>query len=315
MMTGLLAGLFWGLDTVILGVALSMTPFVSDTEAILLAPFVSTFLHDAFSSIWMLIYMGIKKQYKNTIRALKTRSGKFIVLGALLGGPIGMSGYVAAINYIGPGYTAVISAMFPALGAFLSYIFLKEKMKPTQMLGLVASILGIIVLGYTPGGSGEVKNVLLGFGCALICCLGWASEAVICAYGLKDPNITDEQALQIRQLVSALFYGIVIITLLKGWNFTFDIIPTKSTLIILAAALFGTTSYLFYYKAIYKLGATKAMALNITYSAWSIVFAAVLLHTLPNVKSVICGIVIVVGSLVAATDIKELFRPNTVNAE
>jgi drug/metabolite transporter (DMT)-like permease len=307
MITGLMAGILWGLDTVILGIALAMSPFASTEQAVFLAPFVSTFLHDAFSSIWMLIYMGVKRQYKQVIRALKSKSGKFIVLGALLGGPVGMSGYVAAINYIGPAYTAIISAMFPALGAFLSYIFLKEKMKPIQIIGLIVSIVGIIILGYTPGGS-EVKNLALGFGCAILCCVGWASEAVICAYGLKDPDITDEQALQIRQLVSAVFYGVVILTFIKGWGFTLSIMPMEATRIILLSALFGTASYVCYYRAIATIGASKSMALNITYSAWSIIFATILLHTLPNIKSVICGVVIVAGSLVAANDVKEFAR-------
>ena len=307
MFTGLLAGILWGLDTVILGIALAMTPFVSTTQAIFLAPFVSTFLHDACSSVWMLLYMGIKKQYKKVFKALKTRSGKFIILGALLGGPIGMSGYVAAINYIGPAYTAIISAMFPALGAFMAYIFLKEKMNSLQIMGLIISIIGIIVLGYTPGNT-EMTNSVLGFACAILCCVGWASEAVICAYGLKDPDISDEQALMIRQFASAIFYGAVIITVIKGWSFTLDIIPTKTATIILVSALFGTASYLCYYKAIATIGAAKSMALNITYSAWSIVFSMLLLHTLPDIKSIICGIIIVGGSLVAATNLKDFFK-------
>ena len=303
MITGLMAGVLWALDTVILGIALMMTPFVSTEQAVFLAPFVSTFLHDACSSIWMLIYMGIKKQYKNVIRALKTRSGKFIILGALLGGPIGMSGYVAAIKYIGPAYTAIISALFPALGAVLSYIFLKEKMSIVQILGLIVSIVGIIVLGYTPGGN-VISNFALGFGCAILCCVGWASEAVICAYGLKDPDITDEQALQIRQLTSAIFYGVVILTVIKGWGFTVSLIPTNCMSIILLSALFGTASYVCYYKAIATIGASKSMALNITYSAWSIVFSVILLRTLPDIKSIICGVIIVCGSLVAANGLK-----------
>ncbi len=308
MISGLLAGVLWGLDTVILGVALAMTPFVKTEQAVFLAPFVSTFIHDFCSSIWMLIYMGIKKQYGNIIRALKTKSGKFIMLGALLGGPVGMSGYVAAINYIGPAYTAIISAMFPALGTFFSYIFLKEKMKPIQLCGLAASILGVIVMGYTPGGTEPVKNIFLGFGCAIICCIGWASEAVICAYGLKDPDITDEHALQIRQLTSALFYGIVILTIIKGWNFALEVSGTTAVAVVLLSALFGTASYVFYYKSIAAIGASKAMALNITYSAWSVVFAFLLLHTLPDGKSVVCGVVIVSGALVAVTDVREWGR-------
>lgn len=307
MITGLMAGVLWGLDTVILGIALASSKFVSTSEAIVLAPFVSTFLHDFVSSIWMFIYMGFKKEYKNVLNALRTRSGKFIVLGALLGGPVGMSGYVAAINYIGPSYTAIISALFPAVGAFFSYIFLNEKMKKYQIVALLISILGVIGLGYTP--DGQVENLYLGFACALICVLGWSSEAVICAYGMRDPNVNNEQALHIRQVTSAIFYGVVIITFLQGWNFTFDVSFTPNIIgIVIASAFFGTTSYLCYYKAISKLGASKAMALNITYCAWSIVFSMIFLQTMPDMKSIIFGLVIILGSIVAATDLKSFIK-------
>ena len=222
MITGLAAGIFWAADTIILGIALAMTPFVSTEQAIFLAPFVSTFLHDFCSAVWMLFYMGVRKQMKNVVRALKTRSGKFIILGALFGGPIGMTGYVFAIKYLGATYTAMISAMFPALGAVLSYIFLKERMKPVQIAGFIVSIGGMVALGYTPGGS-QISNFGLGFACALLCVVGWAVEVVICAYGMKDPNVNNEHALMIRQMTRAVFYGAVILTVIKGWGFTADI--------------------------------------------------------------------------------------------
>ncbi len=304
MVTGLAAGVLWALDTVILGVALSMTPFVSGEQAVFLAPFVSTFLHDLCSSVWMLIYTGITKQFKNVIRALKTRSGKFILLAAVLGGPVGMSGYVAAIKYIGPAYTAIISAMYPALGALLSFIFLKEKMRPVQIAGLIASILGVVALGYEPGGE-RPENFILGFACALLCCIGWASEGVICAYGMKDPQVSNAHALQLRQIMSALLYAVIILPSLGGWGFTVSSFPTKAFGFIALAALFGTASYLCYYKALGNLGVSKAMPLNITFSAWAIVFSLVILGTVPDVKSIICGAVIVIGSLIAAAEKKK----------
>ncbi len=306
MIEGLLGGFFWGLNTVILGVALATSPFANTEQAIFLAPFISTFIHDFFSSLWMIVYMGIKKQSGAFLKALKTKSGKYIVLAAMVGGPIGMTGYVLSIKYIGAGYTAIISSLFPAVGAFLSYIFLKEKMRVDQMIGLAVSVTGVIILGYTPGGN-DVDNVLIGFMFALLCVFGWAAEAVIIAYGLRDPEITDDEALQIRQLTSAIFYGIIILPLINGWEITLDILPTATTAIILAAALFGTTSYLFYYKAINKIGATKAMALNITYSAWSIIFGFLLLRETVSIKEIICALVIIGGSIVAGGDIRELF--------
>ncbi|MGB3161139.1 DMT family transporter [Carnobacterium sp.] len=311
---GLLAGFFWGLDTVILGIALVMTPFVSTEQAILLAPFVSTFIHDFCSSLWMLVYMGFKKESQKILAALKTRSGKVIILAALMGGPIGMTGYVLSISYIGAAYTAIISALFPGVGALLSYIFLKEKMKGYQLAGLTASILGVIALGYSPGGN-ESKNILLGFLFALMCVIGWASEAVIIAYGLKNQEISDRVALQIRQLTSAVFYGAIILPFVGGWSFTLSILSTKTTSIILLAALFGTTSYLFYYKAINKIGASKAMALNITYSAWSIVFGAIILNEEVSFRSIVCALIIVGGSITAAANLEEIvkFKKNSIN--
>lgn len=303
MIIGLSAGVLWALDTVILGIALSLSPFVSTEQAVFLAPFVSTFFHDLFSSLWMLIYTGATKQFKNVLRALKTRSGKFILLAAVLGGPIGMSGYVAAIRYIGPAYTAIISAMYPALGALLSVIFLKEKMRPAQIAGLAVSILGVTALGYQPGGE-RPENFAVGFVCALLCCVGWAAEGVICAYGMKDPQVSNGHALQLRQLTSALLYAIAVLPALKGWGFAASLISTSAVGYIALAAFFGTASYLCYYKALGTLGVSKAMPLNITYSAWAIVFSFVFLHNMPDVKSIVCGVVIVCGSLAAASEKK-----------
>ncbi len=304
MIYGLTSGILWGLDTVLLGIALSMTPFLSTEQAIFLSPFVSTFLHDLFSSIWMSIYMIIKGQLKKTIIAAKTKSGRFIMLGALLGGPVGMTGYLLSIKYIGPAYTAIISSLYPAMGALLSYILLKEKMKPTAILGLFLSIFGIIILGYAPGG--EVINLELGFAFALLCVIGWASEAVVCAYGMKDDEVSPEQSLQIRQLTSAIAYGFLIIPIVKGIKFTLGVIPTTATTIILLTALAGTASYVFYYKGIHKIGATKAMSLNITYSAWSIIFGVILLGNNVDLKSIICCILIMIGSIMAAGDLNEI---------
>ena len=52
MFAGMIAGMTWALETVVLGIALGMSPFCSTEQAIFLAPFVSTFLHDACSAIW-----------------------------------------------------------------------------------------------------------------------------------------------------------------------------------------------------------------------------------------------------------------------
>lgn len=129
MIAGILAGMTWALETLVIGFALAMSQFVSTEQAVFLAPFVSTFIHDAFSAVWACAYNGVKGNLKNIIKALKTRSGKFVVLAAIIGGPVSMTGYIMAINNMGASVGAVASAIFPAIGAVLAHIFLKEKMQ------------------------------------------------------------------------------------------------------------------------------------------------------------------------------------------
>lgn len=305
---GLMSGFLWGLDTVILGIGLAMVPFVGTVEALAFAAIAGAFLHDACCAIWLFFYMGVRKRLGDTIKALKTRSGKFIILGALLGGPLGMTGYVVAINNIGSAYTAIISAFYPAVGALMAFLFLKERMAPRQFIALLAALCGVMVMGYATSGSAEVANAPLGLAGALLCVFGWGSEAVICAYGMRDDAVDNETALQIRETTSALVYGLVILPLLGAWAFTASAIPNFATGVVALAGLAGAASYLFYYKGIASIGAARGMAVNITYSAWAVVFGFVLLGNAPGIVEVGCCIVIMCGTVLAASDWDELFH-------
>ena len=310
MSAGIIAGITWALETVILGIALAMSPFCSTEQAIMLAPFVSTFVHDACSAIWCLIYNGVKGNLPNVWRALKTKSGKWVVLAAVIGGPIGMTGYVLAVNYMGASVGAIASAIFPAIGSVLAFFFLKEKMKWHQWLFLLITLAGVYGLSYSP--NLDITNFWLGLVGALMCSFGWGIEAVILAKCLKDPEVTDEYALQIRQTTSALTYGIIILPILGGWGFTANLFTSGTGWLlptIALAALFATVSYLFYYKAIAQIGASKAMALNVTYTAWAILFTVIILRDLSVLSpvTIICAIVVLVCGIFAAADFKEIF--------
>lgn len=299
--TGLVGAIFWALDTAILSIAMLQTVFEESTATVLLAPFVSTFLHDFCSCIWMLLYMGMKKEYRNVRNVLQTKNGKILLAGSLLGGPVGMTGYVFAIRYLGASYTAMLSALYPALGTFFSYVFLKEKMTGRQVGGLFLSIVGMMILGALSQGEGP-QNILAGSLCAMLCVLGWSLEAVICAYAMKNTAITNEHVLMIRQGSSALFHGIFIMNAINGWEMVIRAAKASAFWIIAVASLSGTMSYLFYYKAIHRIGPPKAMALNVTYVFWAMIFEMVLLKKIPTFLSVICGLLILAGAIIAALE-------------
>lgn len=304
---GFFSGILWGLDTVILGIGLATSPYIGTAEAASFASIVGSFLHDAFCAIWLFIHMASKGRLRDTLAALRTRSGKVVILGALLGGPIGMTGYVIAISNIGAAYTAIISAFYPAVGAFLSFLLLKERMTKGQVAALCAALLGVMTMGYLSTGSNEIANAPLGLLGAALTVVGWGSEAVLCAWGMKDDNVDNETALQLRETSSALVYGIAVLPLFGAWNFAFDVIPSAATGIIALSGLAGAISYLFYYKAISTIGAAKAMALNISYSAWAVIIGFILLGTVPSAPAIICCLVILVGTILSATNWNELF--------
>ncbi|MCH3949309.1 MAG: DMT family transporter [Olsenella sp.] len=300
------AALTWALDTVILGIALANPAFAATPQAIALAAFTSTFLHDASSAVFAFAYMGIRRKLGETWRTLRSKSGLVILGAALIGGPIGMTGYVLAINNIGPAYTAAISAFFPAYGAALATVVLKERMRPYQWAGLAACLVAVAVLGWTPvdGVPGSWTMGIIG---ALVCVFGWGTEAVVIDWGLRNASVDDECAMQIRQTTSAVTYALVILPLLGGWPSAIEALTSSAMPVIALAALSGTVSYLLYYKAIAAIGASRAMALNITYSAWAIPFSLLLLGTMPDVRGVVCAVVIILGAITAATDVKTLF--------
>ena len=321
MFAGIIAGITWAIETVVLGIALAMSPFFTNEQAIFLAPFVSTFLHDACSAIFATLYNGVRGQLKNVWKAFCTKSGKWVVLAAVIGGPVGMTGYVMCVNYMGASVGAIASAVFPAIGAVLAYFFLKEKMKWYQWLFLVITLAGVYGLSYSP--ELDISNFLLGILGAAMCSFGWGIEAVILAKCLTDPEVTDEYALQIRQTTSALTYGIILLPILggvvggplEGWKFAGSLFVNTGWLMptIAIAGLFATVSYLFYYKAIAQIGASKAMGLNVTYTAWALVFSTILsavqgAFQLPSGLTIGCALVVLVCGIFAAADFKEIFK-------
>lgn len=307
MTTGILAGITWALETVILGIALGMSPFVSTPQALFLAPFLGTFLHDLCSALFLFFYNGIRGNLKSLFGIFKTSGFKWLILASAIGGPVGMTGYVLAVNYMGSSVGAVASAVYPAIGTVLAFLFLKEKVRWYQWIFLLLTLAGVYGLSYSP--TIDVRNFWLGLLGAFLCAFGWGIEAVILAKCLKNDQIKQEYALAIRQTTSALLYGLIILPSLGGWKFALGLFSSPTGLLlptIALAAFFASVSYLFYYKTIAKVGASKAMALNITYTAWAILFTVLLLRdfSVLNPLTLVCAALVVVCGILAGTEWK-----------
>ena len=295
---GIFSGALWGLDTVVLAIALAMTPIASFEQSAL----AGAVLHDVACAVILLVYMAIRGRLRDSAKALRSRAGRAVVAAALLGGPIGMSGYLIAIDNIGPGPTAIISTFYPALGTLLAFVLLKESMAARQIVALLVALAAIVATGWTATTDAvEGGNAVLGVAGALACVVGWGSEAVILTWGMRDDTVDNEVALQIRETTSAAVYLFIVAPIAGVFGFTLHSLAHLSAGVAVLAGLAGTASYLFYYKALSAIGASRGMALNISYSAWAVIFALVLQGTVPTAFQILCCAVILVGTVLAAT--------------
>lgn len=209
-----------------------------------------------------------------------------------------MSFYILSIKYIGIGYTAAISALYPAIGALISFFLLKDKIHKIGLFGLALAITCTIILGY----STTTQTIFgwIGFLFAFLCALGWGSEVVISSYGMNK-NIPSDIAYLIRQLSSSLGYFIIIVVFIHSFpGVTHIFSDIKLTTLLLTTSLIATLSYLFYYRAIERLRPIRAMALNITYSVWAVIFAYLIMDEPISINLLFICTGISVGSFLTA---------------
>lgn len=301
---GLGSGFTWGLDTVLIGMVMSLTPFVEHPLLIVSGTFICSMLHDVFAAFWMWLFMGCKGRLGELKSALCSREGLFCMLGALLGGPLAMTFYVLAVQQGGAALTATVTACYPLLGSALAVLILKEKMQIKGWLGLCICILGIAYIGYAPGESLQ-SHIVVGITFAAIAAIGWALEAVVCAYGMKSGKIDPWMALLIRETTSGVVYTLLIVPIMLG-GFGEMIVGVSAvmfhslTFVVLGVtALIGMSSFVMWYTAIDTIGAARSLCLNVTYSFWAVILSFLFLGGEMPINVLIGAIMVMTGVAIA----------------
>jgi drug/metabolite transporter (DMT)-like permease len=285
----ILSGVFWGADGVVLGVALTMAPFVGASA--LVAPLAVAALHDGLSAGWMLGFNGLTGRLRQFPRALASRHGLVLCAAAVVGGPVAMSCYLFGISYAGPAYTLAISATYPAVGAVLSRVFLREVVTPRGWLGIALTVTGAAIVTYTPP-AGDYPHFYLGIALAAVATLGWGIEGVLAIHAMQA--IEPVVAGTLRMVTSFALYLVIVLPLAGGLGVFAAAFGQKSFWLVAAAAAAGAASYLTYYAANHLVGASRAMPLNSLYAVWAIVFSIALTGLHPTVQ-LVAGVLVTFG--------------------
>ncbi len=305
--TGLFSGCAWGLNSVLLGLALGLVPVMGDKAALLTIPLAAACMNDSLAGLWLLLYNGGAGRFQEILRSLKTFPGLMVCVAALLGGPIANGGYLLGISLAGPAYALTITALYPIVGAILSRVFLKQKIVPRVMVGMFLSVIGAIVISYVPPEGGNSSAFYLGILFASLAAFGWGAEAVLAVFGMSmiDPKI----AINIRELTSGLFMAIFILPMVGGWVVISKVLTMPGVFGAFAiAGLTAAVSYLAWYKANTTIGVAKGMALNGTYVMWGVIFSVILLSQPLTQNLVIGSGLVLIGATLVAINPKEFFN-------
>jgi drug/metabolite transporter (DMT)-like permease len=305
--TGLFSGCTWGMNSVLLGMALGLVPAMGEEAAIYSIPLAAACMNDTLAGLWLLIYNGGAGRFQEIMRSLKTFPGLMVCVAALLGGPIANGGYLLGISMAGPAYALTITALYPLVGTVLSRIFLKQEIVPRVWVGMLLSVIGAIVISDVQPEGQNSSNFYLGILFASLAALGWGAEAVLAVFGMSmiDPKI----AINIRELVSGTVMAIFILPIVGGWAVISKVMTLPGTFGAFAiAALAAGVSYLTWYKANTTIGVAKGMALNGSYVAWGVIFSVVFMSQSLTQNLVIGSSLVLIGATLVAINPKRFFK-------
>ncbi|MCI8646981.1 MAG: DMT family transporter [Firmicutes bacterium] len=321
---GLGAGVAYGFQGIVLGEAGTLSPFADPSYGLWLicvASLVTSGLHEIFAGVWALVFNQARgtglREYG---RLLKTKMGWMLMGGALVGGPLAASAYLIAINLCGPTYAAAITAFFPVIGQVLSSIFFKEKIKGRAWMGILLVVIGSLVVGFAPP-EGVYPHFYVGIIFAVISAVLWAVEGIIVTYA---NDIVDAYVPVgvFRSFGAGIMDLLILVPLcgaiggvgLSGFGMIADAFAAGWPVILVAiAAIGGAFNYLAFYSAMSMTGVGRAMALDVTYGVWSILFgfafqALGLIEYSITTMAVIGVIVIVAGTILVIANPKELLQ-------
>lgn len=197
--------------------------------------------------------------------------------------------FAYAVRHINTGLIAILNATVPLFGAVIAWLWLKDRLNATRIIGLLLGFLGIALL------TGETANFKEGgSGLALLACLA----AAIC-YGMAG-SLTKRYLSQVSPMASAAGSQmgaslVLILPCLLTWPAT---LPSSSAWIsVIALGVVCTAlAYVLYFRIIAQVGPAKSLTVTFLIPVFAMLYGVVLLNEKVTLWMVGCGLITVLGT-------------------
>lgn len=286
------SGALWGLSGVLVGRALTMSPYATAGSAVLAAVACST-INEFVRLGWQLAQDAASGRLRKTAGALRSHPGRLACVAGLFGGPVATVCMYVAYQYAGVSYAYAITALAPAIGALLGLAFLGDRLAPRAWLGIALSITGAALVIYRPP-AGAHPHFALGVVFALVCALGYGIEPIFAARAMRVLDAKATYTLRVGTSFVAL--ALVVLPLLGGYRLMASALASPSTVWVVVAGVLGSSAYVLFFLAVNVLGPGRAMPVNLTYVLWSALFGSLILHSRPGWGLLLGAVVSIAGA-------------------
>ncbi len=288
--------MLWGLNDVLTNVYSEQGLFSSATFAVLVFALVLSLMQDGFSCAGIYTYHQLRGSFKENLA--KTRHKNFwpLVVAAICAGPLGMVTGIMGIAYAGPVYAGVVTSCYPVVALLLAMTLLREKATKLKILGIVLTVIGVMFISITGVRSGA-EHIVIGLIFASCAMLGWGAESILFSIAQKTTTQDVSWLLAIRQSVSSLSYLVILsFLLLFDYQQTWQVISQLFLpLLIVGCVLSASSSYLAYYHAIKRIGASLGTTFNASFIFWAGIFSVMFNITEVQRSFILWSIVLIFG--------------------
>jgi drug/metabolite transporter (DMT)-like permease len=290
---GLISGATWGLVAVLVARQSGRMP----GQSALATPLVMAAVLDSAAALFLFVRSGVAGALPRVLGLLTSRNALTLAACSLLGGPVFMGGYVLAVILAGPSYALTATATYPVFGALLAQRLLHQRLNRVAWLGVSAAGLGAAVTAVDASSSVDGGRTLVGVAIALTAALGLALEGIAATRAMA--KVDADTAAAVRGLFSAALFAVVLLAVPSGVSIALTVGKTRELwLPIVLAGFIGGYSFAVWYHSMHKIGVARAMALNITYAMWGILFAWAFQHARPSPLAVVGCVIVTAGAVV-----------------
>jgi drug/metabolite transporter (DMT)-like permease len=219
-----------------------------------------------------------------------------LLLGALNSG-LPSALYAYAVQHISTGLSSILNATTPLFGAIVSWLWLGEKLRRRQVLGLALGLAGVVLLAWDTAGL-DTHEPVSASAWAVLACLG----ATTC-YALSA-SLAQKHLPGVPPLLTATGSQLGGLALLAGpaWVMRPEVWPGMQAwaAVIVLGVLCSGVAYLLYFQLIAQCGPARALAVTYLMPVFAMAYGYGLLGEPVTPWMLLCACLIGLGTALSA---------------